>query len=221
MPPLCPSPSSGRTAAACTPTSPSSRAARTPSTTPSDKYNLSAEGKSYIAGLLKHAREITGICSQWVNSYKRLVPGYEAPVYVSWARRNRSALVRVPMYKPGKEKATRCEYRAPDPACNPYLAFAVDALPPALRASKRATSWPSRWKWTFTICPKPNGSKLGIQELPGSLYEAVQEVEKSAVVKEALGEHIFNKFIENKKIEWDAYRIHVSAYEIDKYLPIM
>ncbi len=115
-----------------------------------DQYHLSAMGKSYIAGLLKHAREITGICSQWVNSYKRLVPGYEAPVYVAWARRNRSALVRVPMYKPGKEAATRCEYRAPDPACNPYLAFAV-MLAAGLKGIEKNYSCPSRWKWTFTI----------------------------------------------------------------------
>ena len=185
-----------------------------------DKYNLSAEGKSYIAGLLKHAREITGICSQWVNSYKRLVPGYEAPVYVAWSRRNRSALVRVPMYKPGKEAATRCEYRAPDPACNPYLAFA-SMITAGLKGIEKNYKLAEPVEVDIYHLSQAERAKLGIQELPGSLYEAVHEVEKSAVVKEALGEHIFNKFIENKKIEWDAFRTHVSAYEIEKYLPIM
>jgi glutamine synthetase len=186
----------------------------------SDKYNLSGEGKAYIAGLLKHAREITGICSQWVNSYKRLVPGYEAPVYVAWSRRNRSALVRVPMYKPGKEAATRCEYRAPDPACNPYLAFAC-MISAGMTGIEKKYELAEPVEVDIYHLSEGERKKLKIQELPGSLNEAVQEVEKSAVVKEALGDHIFNKFLENKKIEWDAYRMHVSTYEIDKYLPIM
>ena len=186
----------------------------------SDQYHLSAIGKNYIAGLLKHAREITGICSQWVNSYKRLVPGYEAPVYVAWARRNRSALVRVPMYKPGKETATRCEYRAPDPACNPYLAFAV-MLAAGLKGIENNYPLPEPVEVDIYHMSKAEREKLGIQELPGSLHEAIVEVENSALVKEALGEHIFNKFLENKKIEWDAYRMHVSTYEIERYLPIL
>jgi glutamine synthetase len=185
-----------------------------------DQYHLSAEGKNYIAGLLKHAREITGICSQWVNSYKRLVPGYEAPVYVAWARRNRSALVRVPMYKPGKELATRCEYRAPDPACNPYLAFAV-MLAAGLKGIEGKYPLADPVEQDIYHLSEAERNRLGIQELPGSLAEAVAEVEKSAVVKEALGDHIFNKFLENKKIEWDRFRIHVSEYEIDRYLPIL
>jgi len=186
----------------------------------SDEYHLSAIGKSYIAGLLKHAREITGICSQWVNSYKRLVPGYEAPVYVAWARRNRSALVRVPMYKPGKETATRCEYRAPDPACNPYLAFAV-MLAAGLKGIENHYPLPEPVEMDIYHMSPAERQKLGIQELPGSLHEAITAVENSALVKEALGEHIFNKFLENKKIEWDAYRMHVSNYEIERYLPIL
>jgi glutamine synthetase len=186
----------------------------------SDEYHLSPIGKSYIAGLLKHAREITGICSQWVNSYKRLVPGYEAPVYVAWARRNRSALVRVPMYKPGKETATRCEYRAPDPACNPYLAFAV-MLAAGLKGIENNYPLPEPVEVDIYHMTKAEREKLGIQELPGSLHEAITEVENSALVKEALGDHIFNKFLENKKIEWDAYRMHVSNYEIERYLPIL
>ena len=185
-----------------------------------DEYNLSAMGKSYIAGLLKHAREITGICSQWVNSYKRLVPGYEAPVYVAWSRRNRSALVRVPMYKPGKEAATRCEYRAPDPACNPYLAFTV-MLAAGLKGIEKNYVLPEPVEVDIYHMTPAERQKLKIQELPGSLHEAIVEVEKSAVVKEALGDHIFNKFLENKKIEWDAFRMHVSDYEIERYLPIL
>ena len=187
---------------------------------PKDQYHLSAEGKSYIAGLLKHAREITGICSQWVNSYKRLVPGYEAPVYISWARRNRSALVRVPMYKPGKETATRCEYRAPDPACNPYLAFAV-MLAAGLKGIEDKYPLAEPVELDIYHLSEPERNRLGIQELPGSLHEAVTEIEKSALVREALGDHIFNKFLENKQIEWDRFRTHVSTYEIERYLPIL
>jgi glutamine synthetase len=185
-----------------------------------DKYHLSEVGKSYIAGLLKHAREITGICSQWVNSYKRLVPGYEAPVYVAWSRRNRSALVRVPMYKPGKEAATRCEYRAPDPACNPYLAFTV-MLAAGLKGIEGKYKLPEPVEVDIYHLSQAEREKLGIQELPGSLAEAIVEVEKSAVVKEALGDHIHTKFLENKKIEWDAFRMHVSDFEIERYLPIL
>jgi glutamine synthetase len=185
-----------------------------------DQYHLSAEGKSYIAGLLKHAREITAVCSQWVNSYKRLVPGYEAPVYVAWSRRNRSALVRVPMYKPGKEAATRCEYRAPDPACNPYLAFAV-MLAAGLKGIEKGYKLPEPVEQDIYHMTEAERKKKGIVELPGSLHEAIQEVEKSALIKETLGDHIYSKFIENKKIEWDNYRMHVSAFEIERYLPIL
>jgi glutamine synthetase len=185
-----------------------------------DQYHLSAEGKSYIAGLLKHAREITAVCSQWVNSYKRLVPGYEAPVYVAWSRRNRSALVRVPMYKPGKEAATRCEYRAPDPACNPYLAFAV-MLAAGLKGIEKGYKLPDPVEQDIYHMTEAERKKKGIVELPGSLHEAIQEVEKSALIKETLGDHIYSKFIENKKIEWDNYRMHVSAFEIERYLPIL
>lgn len=185
-----------------------------------DQYHLSAEGKSFIAGLLKHAREITAICSQWVNSYKRLVPGYEAPVYISWARRNRSTLVRVPMYKPGKETATRCEYRAPDPACNPYLAFAV-MLAAGLKGIESNYPLPEPVEEDVYHMSLAERERLGIKELPGSLYEAVLEMEKSDLLRQAVGDHIFNKFLDNKKIEWDRFRTHVSQYEIDRYLTIL
>ena len=185
-----------------------------------DQNNLSAIGKSYIAGIMRHAREITAISNQWVNSYKRLVPGYEAPVYVSWARRNRSALVRVPMYKPGKEKATRMEFRSPDPVCNPYLAFAV-MLAAGLKGIEENYLPPDPVEEDIYEMDEAARARAGIDSLPGSLFEAIQEVEKSELVRETLGDHIFNKFIENKKIEWDCYRTHVSQFEIDKYLPTM
>ena len=185
---------------------------------PTNKYNLSDIGRGYIAGLLRHAREITGVCSQWVNSYKRLVPGYEAPVYISWARRNRSALVRVPMYKPGKEAATRCEYRAPDPACNPYLAFAV-MLAAGLRGVDGQYPLPEPVEEDIYHMSLAERKRLGIKELPGSLYEAILEMENSDLVREALGEHIYNKLLENKRIEWDHFRMYVSDYEIKQYLP--
>jgi len=187
---------------------------------PLDPYHLSETAKAYIAGLLTHAKEITAITSQWVNSYKRLVPGYEAPVYISWARRNRSTLVRVPMYKPGKERATRVEFRSPDPACNPYLAFAV-MLAAGLEGIEKGYRLPPPVEEDIFEMPHDRRRELGIDSLPDNLYAAIQEVEKSEVVRNALGDHIFHKFIENKKVEWDRYRTHVSQYELETYLPIL
>ncbi len=187
---------------------------------PTDKSNLSDIAKHYLAGLIHHAPEITAITNQWVNSYKRLVPGYEAPVYVSWARRNRSTMIRVPMYKPGKEKATRIEFRSPDPACNPYLAFAV-MLGAGLSGIEKKLELPDPIEEDIFEMNPAERRAHGITDLPGNLYAATLETEKSELVKEVLGDHIFNKFIENKKIEWDKYRTHVSQYEIDKYLPVL
>jgi glutamine synthetase len=187
---------------------------------PKDEFHLSKMAKSYIAGILKHSKEITSITSQWVNSYKRLVPGYEAPVYISWARRNRSTLVRVPMYKPGKEKATRIEFRSPDPACNPYLAFAV-MLAAGLKGIEKGYELSPPVEEDIFEMSEASRKKHGIDSLPGSLAEAIQLTEKSELVKETLGDHIFQKFIENKKIEWDQYRTHVSQFELQKYLPIL
>jgi glutamine synthetase len=184
-----------------------------------DPYHLSKMAKGYIAGIMKHAREIVAVTNQWVNSYKRLVPGYEAPVYISWARRNRSAMIRVPMYKPGKEMATRIEFRAPDPACNPYLSFAV-MLAAGLKGIENEYELPDPIEEDIYRMSAEEKKDRGIFTLPDNLYEALLEVEKSELVREALGEHIFNKFVENKKIEWDMYRTHVSQYEIEKYLPI-
>ncbi len=187
---------------------------------PDDMYNLSDIAKSYTAGLLKHAREITLVNNQWVNSYKRLVPGFEAPAYISWARRNRSAMVRIPMYKPGKEKATRIEYRAPDPACNPYLAFATQLAVGLEGMEQNYVLGDPIEEDIFDMTPSERKDK-GIGELPGNLYAAIQATEQSEIVRKALGDHIFNKFLENKKIEWDKYRVHVSRYEIDNYLSLL
>jgi len=187
---------------------------------PGDPFHLSDIAKCYIAGLMRHAREMTAINNQWVNSYKRLVPGYEAPVYVSWARRNRSTMIRVPMYKPGKEKATRIEFRSPDPACNPYLCFAVQ-LAAGLAGIEGNYPLPDPVEEDiFEMTPAEREAR-GINSLPGNLYAAVEELKKSTLVREALGDHIFYKFIANKEIEWDRYRTHVSRYELEKYLPIL
>jgi glutamine synthetase len=185
-----------------------------------DKYNLSAEAKYFIAGLLKHSKEICAITNQWVNSYKRLVPGYEAPVYISWARRNRSTMVRVPMYKPGKEKATRIELRCPDPACNPYLAFSV-MLAAGLEGIKNKYSLSEPVEENIFEWDVKKRESAGIETLPDNLFEAVKFMEKSTLVKETLGNHVFEKFIENKHIEWDRYRTFVTNYEIDNYLSIL
>jgi glutamine synthetase len=185
---------------------------------PDDKYNLSDLAKHYIAGLMRHAPEITAVTNQWVNSYKRLVPGYEAPVYVSWARRNRSAMIRVPMYKPGKEKATRIEFRSPDPSCNPYLAFAL-MLGAGLEGIEHQYELPDPVEEDIFEMNPTQRKEHGITDLPGNLYAAILEAEKSRLVRKILGDHVFNKFIENKKIEWDLYRIHISRFELDRYLP--
>lgn len=187
---------------------------------PKDKYYLSDIAKKYIAGVLKHAPEITAVCNQWVNSYKRLVPGYEAPVYISWARRNRSALVRVPLYKPGKEKATRIELRSPDPACNPYLAFSV-MLTAGLEGIEKGYKLPEPVEKDIFHLTDEEKRELGIKSLPGSLIEAIEIAENSKIVRKALGDHIFNNFIMSKKVEWDDYRIKIHPYEIERYLPIL
>ncbi|MBI2906407.1 MAG: glutamine synthetase [Chloroflexi bacterium] len=185
-----------------------------------DKYHLSKEAKHFIAGLLKHGPEITSITSQWVNSYKRLVPGYEAPVYLSWALRNRSDLIRVPEYKPGKENATRIEYRSPDPACNPYFAFSV-MLAAGLEGIEKQYEVPEPATENVYKMTEEERQKRGIGSLPASLWEAVQLTAKSELVRKALGDHVFYNFIENKKIEWDQYRTQVTEYEIKRYLPIL
>jgi len=187
---------------------------------PSDKYHLSDVAKAYIAGILTHIKEITLVLNQWVNSYKRLVPGYEAPVYICWARRNRSALVRVPMYKPGKEKATRIELRSPDPACNPYLAFSA-MLWAGLKGIEKGYELPEPTEIDVYHLSQEERRKMGIDELPGSLIEAIEFAEKSELLREALGEHIYRELIVSKRVEWDEYRIRIHPYEIEKYLPML
>ena len=187
---------------------------------PKDKIHLSKTAKYFTAGLMKHAREICSVCCQWVNSYKRLVPGYEAPVYVSWAQRNRSALIRVPMYKPGKEKATRIELRNPDPACNPYLAFSV-MLAAGLEGIKKKYSLPPQRTNNIYEMTEIEREKAGIQSLPDDLFEAIKITEKSDIVRKALGDKVFEYFIRNKKDEWNEYRRQVTKYELEKYLAIL
>jgi glutamine synthetase len=187
---------------------------------PSDAFHLSDIAKSYIAGLLYHARATCAVTNQWVNSYKRLVSGYEAPVYICWAHRNRSALVRVPMYKPGKEKATRVELRSPDPACNPYLAFSV-MLAAGLDGIRRGLELPADVTDNIYEMSNSERASAGIGQLPESLNEALAEMEKSDLVREALGDQVFEWFLRNKRLEWHDYRTRVTEWERDSYLAIL
>jgi glutamine synthetase len=186
----------------------------------SDEYHLSKVAKHYIAGILRHADEITLVTNQWVNSYKRLVPGYEAPVYVCWARRNRSALVRVPMYKPGKESATRIEFRSPDPACNPYLAFAA-MLAAGLSGIENEYELPPEASNNIYEMTEEERRAAGIESLPEDLYEAIRVAEDSKVLRECLGDHVHEYLIRNKREEWDAYKAYVTPFELERYLPIL
>ncbi|MEN3188745.1 MAG: glutamine synthetase family protein [Atribacterota bacterium] len=185
-----------------------------------DPYYLSDIAKKYIAGILRHAPEFALVTNQWVNSYKRLVPGYEAPVYICWARRNRSALVRVPMYKPGREKATRIEVRHPDPACNPYLALSV-MLAAGLAGIEGNYDLPEPVERDVYHMSAREREMLGILSLPGNLKEAIDLAKESTLLRETLGEHVFTYLIESKMIEWDQYRLVVHPYEIERYLPIL
>jgi glutamine synthetase len=183
---------------------------------PGDPYNLSKVGKGFIAGLLNHAPEITAVTNQTVNSYKRLIPGFEAPVYVSWARNNRSALIRVPIAK-SKSSSTRIEYRAPDPACNPYLAFSV-MLAAGLRGIEDGDDLPSEAPGNVFELTDEERAAEGVDQLPQSLSDALRAMERSELVAETLGEHIFEWFLRNKRKEWMAYKSTVTPFEIDRYL---
>jgi glutamine synthetase len=185
-----------------------------------DDYQLSALARSYIAGLLKHAAEITLVTNQWVNSYKRLVPGFEAPVYLSWARRNRSDLIRVPEYKRGKANATRIEYRAADPACNPYLVFAA-MLAAGLKGIEEEAIAPEPVEENVFEMSEAEKAERGIEHLPGSLWEAIECAEGSALLRECLGDHLFESLLLNKKIEWSNFRRHVTDWETKRYLSIL
>ena len=185
-----------------------------------DHYQLSATARSYIAGLLKHAPEITLVLNQWVNSYKRLVPGFEAPVYLSWARRNRSDLIRVPENKRGKENATRIEYRAADPACNPYLVFSA-MLAAGLKGIEEGYTCPEPLEENVFEMSEESQKERGIEQLPGSLQQALDLAESSDLLRECLGDHLYESLLVNKKIEWANFRRHVTDYEVKRYLPIL
>lgn len=187
---------------------------------PADPYHLSAIARSYIAGLLHHSTALTLVTNQWVNSYKRLLPGFEAPVYITWARRNRSDLVRIPEYKPGKETHTRIEYRSPDSACNPYLAFAV-MLAAGLDGIEHERPIPAPVEENVFELTAAERDARGIETLPGSLIEAIEQAERSPFLRNALGDHTFESLIKNKRIEWERYRRHVSDFELAEYLPIL
>jgi glutamine synthetase len=191
----------------------------------SDEYHLSKVAKAFIAGLLVHAREITAVTNQWVNSYKRLIMGGgypvpEAPVFVCWGRHNRSALIRVPMYKPRKEQSTRIELRSPDPACNPYLAFSV-MLAAGLKGIDEGYELPPEATDNNYEMTEAEMRAKGIAQLPDDLYEAIKEMEKSELVAEALGEEVFEYLLRNKRAEWNAYKGYVSPYEVERYLPLL
>jgi glutamine synthetase len=185
-----------------------------------DQWNLSAAGKAFIAGQLKHAREISAVFAQWVNSYKRLVPGYEAPVYVAWSRRNRSALIRIPLYKPGAEQATRAEIRCPDPACNPYLTFAA-LLHAGLEGIEQGYELPDPMETNLYHLTPEQRKERGIVSLPETLGEAVDALAGSELVRKALGPHIFDRYVELKRAEWDEYRVQLTEWELKKYLSVL
>ncbi len=185
-----------------------------------DAFFLSDVGKAFIAGQLRHAREISSIFAQWVNSYKRLVPGFEAPVYLAWSRRNRSALVRVPLYHPGKEKATRMELRCPDPACNPYLTFAA-LLQAGLEGIEKGYELPEPMEKNLYHLAPDDRRRLGIEQLPETLGEAIDELSQSELARTALGPHIFDRYVEIKRKEWDEYRVQLTDWEMKKYLAVL
>jgi glutamine synthetase len=183
-----------------------------------DEYYLSSDAKHYIAGLMKHGPEITAILNQWVNSYKRLVPGFEAPVYIGWGSRNRSAFVRVPDYEPGQDNAIRAELRSPDPACNIYLAFSV-MLAAGLEGIKKGYAFPGPIEENIYEMNEEARAQKGIISLPGTLKEAVAFMQNSKLLKETLGGHIFSYFIRNKLKEIKAYETTVTNYDVERYLP--
>ena len=187
---------------------------------PNADDRLSQVARQFVAGLMRNAPQITAVTNQWVNSYKRLIPGYEAPVYISWARINRGDLIRVPSYKEGRDEAVRIEYRAPDPACNPYLAFSV-MLAAGLEGIEKRYEAPDAVEENVYQMTAEERDRRNIGMLPDNLREAVSLMKQSNLVKESLGEFVFNTFIQNKEKEWDEYKGQVTNYEIERYLPIL
>jgi glutamine synthetase len=185
-----------------------------------DPYHLSPVGKQFIAGLLEHARELSAVFAQWVNSYKRLVPGFEAPVYVAWSQRNRSALIRIPLYKPGSEQATRAEIRCPDPACNPYLTFAA-LLHAGLEGIEKGYELPDPMETNLYHLTAEERRERGIVSLPETLGEAIDAFAASDLMKRAFGDHIFANYVKLKRKEWDDYRVQLTQWELDRYLSVL
>src|SRR5213593_2946543 len=185
-----------------------------------DEWHLSDVGKAFIAGQLRHARELSAIFAQWVNSYKRLVPGYEAPVYVAWSRRNRSALIRIPLYKPGHEQATRAEIRCPDPACNPYLTFAA-LLHAGLEGIEQGYELEPPMEQNLYHLTSEERKEQGIVSLPETLGEAIDAFAASDLMRRAFGDHIFDNYVKLKRREWDDYRVQLTQWELDRYLGVL
>ena len=184
------------------------------------RHHLSKTARHFMAGILKYAPEMTLVLNQWVNSYKRLVPGFEAPVYVTWAQHNRSDMVRIPMYKPGKETAARIELRSPDPACNPYLVFSV-ILAAGLEGIEQQHELPSPTEENVFELSEAERTRRNIRVLPGSLGEAITLAKESKLLRRALGEHVYHSFLQNKTIEYDRFRKALTDYELKTYLPLL
>jgi glutamine synthetase len=185
-----------------------------------DPHHLSETARCFIAGLLRHARELSAVFAQWVNSYKRLVPGYEAPVYVAWSQRNRSALIRIPLYKPGSEQATRAEIRCPDPACNPYLTFAA-LLHAGLEGIEQGYELPEPMETNLYHLTPEQRRERGIVSLPETLGEAIDEFAGSALMRKAFGDHIFENYVTLKRSEWAEYRVQLTDWERERYLTVL
>ena len=186
---------------------------------PGDALGLSETARRFMAGILFHAPEFTAVTNQLINSYKRMVAGYESPVYISWARNNRSALIRVPIHKAGKASSTRIEYRALDSAANPYLAYSV-ILAAGLKGVEEGYELPAEADENLWSLNREEAKAVGLQRLPQDLREALDLMEESDLVRDVLGEHIFEWFLRNKREEWETYQRHVTPFEIERYLPI-
>jgi len=187
---------------------------------PGTQGAMSAVGRAFIAGLLRHAAELTAVTNQWVNSYKRLVGGFDAPIYITWARNNQSALVRVPSAKKGKPSSVRVEYRAADAACNPYLVLSV-MLAAGLAGVREGYELPPEVEGDVKQLTPAERAAVGAERLPDTLSEALDLLEGSELMAEALGEHVFDWFLRNKRKEWEEYQHHISRFELDTYLPIL
>jgi glutamine synthetase len=187
---------------------------------PGAEYQLSKTGRRFIAGVLRHAPEISVVTNQWVNSYKRIVAEGEAPAHISWGHNNRSAMVRVPMYKPSKGQSTRVEIRTLDPACNPYLAFAA-LLAAGMKGIEEEYDLPPEAEDDVWALTDRERAALGIDPLPTGLDDAIAVAENSELLAETLGEHVYDFFLRNKRAEWTEYRAQVSAFERDRMLPVL